>query len=154
MCATRRRVTWFRICKLYYELHELYAQRTLFFQENKETEYVRYNFTLTPRTIEFFKDPLEFVFTDPEQSIFLQGPFLFRYFTENENGEMLDEAQLTGDRKFILIRIDAVLIGTSETKSLRSVTRYEDMKEIILKYFPRLSNENVEKSLEFFYKNK
>lgn len=65
---------------------------------------------------------------------------------------MLDEAQLTGDRKFILIRGDAVLIGTNETKNIQRVTSCGDMKDIILKYFPRLSKENVEKSLDLFNK--
>lgn len=65
---------------------------------------------------------------------------------------MLDNPQLTGDRKFILIRGDAVLIGANETKLLKCVTSYEDMKETILKYFPRLSKENVELSLKLFNK--
>lgn len=121
-------------------------------QEDKNTEYIRYDFTLEPRTIEFFKEPLTSIFTDPEHSVFLQAPQLFRYFNENENGEMLDDAQLTGDRKFILIRGDAVLIGTNETKLLKSVTDYDIMKDTILKYFPKLSKENVEKSLKLFYK--
>lgn len=82
--------------------------------------------------------------------MFLQVPFLFRYFTENENGEMLDDPQLTGDRKFILIRGDAILIGTTETKLVKCVTNGEDMQDIILNYFPRLSKENVELSLKLF----
>lgn len=65
---------------------------------------------------------------------------------------MLDEAQLKGDRKFILIRGDAVLIGTNETKNIQRVTNYEDMKDTISKYFPRLSKENVEKSIDLFNK--
>lgn len=120
--------------------------------ENSDTEFVRYNFTLQPRTIDFFTEPLHFIFTDPKRSVFLQAPLLFRYFAEDENGQMLDEAQLTGDRKFILIRGDAVLIGTNETKLAKKVTDYEDMKATILKYFPRLSKENVEKSLDLFNK--
>lgn len=65
---------------------------------------------------------------------------------------MLDNPQLTGDRKFILIRGDAVLIGTNETKLLKCVTSYEDMKGFILKYFPRLSKEKVKLSLNLFNK--
>lgn len=127
-------------------------QHFFYIQEDKDTEYVRYNFTLQPRTIEFFKEPLHGIFTDPQQSVFLQAPLLFRYFTENENGEMLDEAQLTGDRKFILFRGDVVVIGTNETKLVKSVTAYEDVRDIIFKYFPKLSKDNVEKALELFNK--
>ncbi|XP_037025789.1 uncharacterized protein LOC119067116 [Bradysia coprophila] len=122
--------------------------------EDNETEFVRYDFTLNPRTIDFFNEPLHLIFTDPERSVFFEGPLLFRYFTENENGQMLDDAQLTGDRKFILIRGDDILIGTNETKLHRIVTDYEDTKATILKYFPRLSKENVEKSLDFFNKKR
>lgn len=122
-----------------------------FSQENSETEYVRYDFTLQPRTLDFFKEPLNFVFTDPQKSVFLQAPLLFRYFNESEDGEMMDEAQLTGDRKFILFRGDIVVIGTNETKS---ITGNEEAKDIIRKYFPKLRKENVEKSLELFYTKK
>lgn len=119
-------------------------------QEDKNTEYVRYDFTLDPRTVEFFEVPLTFIFTDPQRSVFLKVPLIFRYFTENENGEMLDDVQLTGDRKFILIRGDVVLIGTNESKLVKRVNDYDTMKDIILKYFPKLSKENVEKSLNLF----
>lgn len=123
-----------------------------YLQENSDTVFVRYNFTLEPRSIEFFKEPLHFIFTDPSRSIFLQAPLMFRYFTENENGQLLDEAQLTGDRKFVLIRGDEMLIGTNETALARRVTNSEDMKAMILKYFPRLSEGDVEKSLDLFNK--
>lgn len=126
--------------------------RIFILQADKCTEYIRYDFTLEPRTVNFFVEPLKLIFTDPEKSVFLQAPLLFRYFTESETGEMLDDAQLTGDRRFILIRGDAVLIGSNETKLVNYVSSNDTMKDIILKYFPRLSKDSVEKSLNLFNK--
>lgn len=115
---------------------------------------MRYNFTLEPRTIDFFKEPLKSVFTEPENSVFLQYPFLFRYFAENEMGELLSDAQITDDRKFILIRDAVVIIGTNETRLAKHVTSHDDMKGTILKYFPKFSKEDVERALQCFNRNK
>lgn len=114
---------------------------------------MRYNFTLEPKTFEFFRDPLVHFFTEPTKSYFLQHPFLFRYFNENEHNEVLDEVQLTGNRKFVHIRGVSILIGDDKIKSVKHMSSYNDIKELILKYFPKLEEKAVSRSLKCWNEN-
>lgn len=66
----------------------------------------------------------------------------------------MDEAQTTGNRKFILIRDEDVLIGTDSTKLVKRLTNYQDTRDMIFKYFPKLNQENVEKALTYFFNKK
>lgn len=103
------------------------------------------------RTLEFFEKPLHDIFTNPDASILLQRPTLFRYFEEDEDtGELLDNVNVSGDRKWILIRGCSVLIGTNETINLKHHKTYDDLKGTIHKYFPRLTLEQVRKAFVRF----
>lgn len=114
---------------------------------------MRYDFTLEPKTFEFFKKPLIDFFIEPTKSYFLQHPFLFRYFNEDERGELHDEVQTTGNRKFIHIRGVSILIGDDNTKVVKHMSSYNEIKEVILKYFPKHSEAVLNKSLKCFNEN-
>ncbi|CAL8073303.1 unnamed protein product [Orchesella dallaii] len=116
--------------------------------EDKNLEYVRYEFTMTPQPVEFFHDPLIAVFINVDTSIFLQHPFMFRYFEEDASGTLVDEPNINGDRKWILIRGVSVLIGTDNGKNVRHYNNYDEVKPVILKYFPKFRKEDLERSLE------
>ncbi len=114
---------------------------------------MRYDFTLEPKTIEFFRKPIGYFFTEPSQSDFLQHPFVFRYFNENELGEVIDEAQLTGNRKFIHIRGVSLLIADDNGKVVKTLSTYNDLKETLLKYFPKFDEATLNKSIKCFNEN-
>ncbi|ODN02905.1 putative arylamine N-acetyltransferase 2 [Orchesella cincta] len=116
--------------------------------EDKSTEYVRYEFTMKPQPVEFFQEPLVAVFIDVDTSIFLQHPFMFRYFEEDDSGNLVDEPNISGDRKWILIRGVSVLIGTDKGKEVKHYDNYDQVKPVILKHFPKFREEDVEKALE------
>lgn len=117
----------------------------------KDTEFLRYDFSMVPQSIEFFEKHLHEIFTNPDVSIFLQRPFMFRYFEENEaTGELLEDANITGNRKWMLIRGCSVLTGTDETATVKHYDTYDEVKPVILKYFPRFPKEQVEKSFACF----
>lgn len=100
--------------------------------------------------MEYFRKPLTHYFVEPVQSSFLQHPFLFRYFNENEQGEVIDQVQLTGSRKFIHIRGVSVLIGDDDTKVVKHLSSYNELRGTILKYFPKCGDSAVDKSLKCF----
>lgn len=114
---------------------------------------MRYDFTLEPKNFEFFREPLTDYFIEPTKSYFLQHPFLFRYFNENEQGVVHDEVQFNGNRKFVHIRGVSILIGDDNTKVVKHMSSYNDIKELILKYFPKFEETAVNKSLKCFNEN-
>jgi len=118
--------------------------------EDKNYSYVRYDFTMPPQPINFFVPTLKQIFTDVDTSFFLQQPFLFRYFEEDNSGKLLDEVNVTGNRKWILIRGVSVLVGTDEAKKVTHYANYEEVRDIILKYFPKLPREDVVKAIGYF----
>lgn len=113
---------------------------------------MRYDFTLEPKSFQFFREPLIDFFVEPTKSNFLQHPFLFRYFNENEHGEVLDEVQTT-NRKFVHIRGVSILIADDSTKVVTHMSDYNDIKASILKYFPKFEETAVNKALECFNEN-
>lgn len=66
---------------------------------------------------------------------------------------MIDQAQLTGNRKFIHIRGVSVLIADDDTKMVKHLSDYNELKETIGKYFPKLKETAVDKSLLCFNEN-
>jgi len=113
-------------------------------------EYIRYEFTMTPqpKPVEFFHEPLIAIFINVDTSIFLQHPFMFRYFEEDQSGDLMEEPNIKGDRKWILIRGVSVLIATDKGKQVTHYANYDEVKPVIFKYFPKFSKEDVEKALE------
>ncbi len=122
----------------------------MFLQTDKNTEFVRHDFSMTPRTVEFFQEPLQAIFKDVDKSIFLRQPFMFRYFEEDESGNVLEQVNVNGNRKWILIRGVSVLIATDNTRKVTHYSSYDEMKDVILKYFPKFREEDVEKSIQYF----
>lgn len=113
-------------------------------------EFVRYDFSMKPRTLEFFQNPLEIIFKDIDASIFLQHPFMFRYFEDDDDGNLLEQVNIKGNRKWILIRGVSVLIGSDDMRKATHYSSYDEVKDVIFKYFPKCCKEDVERSIQYF----
>jgi len=116
--------------------------------DDLSTEYVRYEFTLEPRPLRFFQCIFSLIYNNVERSTFLQCPFLFRYFEEDETGKLTDEPNTGKDRKWILVRGVSVLVGTNIVRDIKHYSSYDEVKLIIFKYFPKLSYEEVERAIQ------
>lgn len=78
---------------------------------------------------------------------------MIRYYNENEQGDVIDVPEVNGNRKYIHIRGVSVLIGDDNSKIVKHLSSYDDLKETILKYFPKLREAEVEKALKCFNEN-
>lgn len=105
---------------------------------------------MTPRTVEFFQEPLQHIFKDVDDSIFLRQPFMFRYFEEDESGNILEQVNINGNRKWILIFGVSVVIATDTSRNVTHYSNYDEMKDVILKYFPKFREDDVKKSIQYF----